>query len=85
MVLLTRQVGLAIVLILVGLSVGFWVRGQAQGRGVLQPQAVLSGADFGFRFESARGATPTGTLVVRVDGKWIEAELSSKVRVLPVR
>jgi hypothetical protein len=86
MISFSRQAGLALVLILIGLSAGFWVRGHAQGRGLIEPGiTVLSGSDLGFRVEGRRGATPTGTLVVRVDGKWVEAELSSRVRVLPVR
>jgi hypothetical protein len=34
---------------------------------------VVSGADFGFRIEGDENGTAVGTLVVRVNGKWIAA------------
>ena len=34
---------------------------------------VISGADFGFRIEGDQNGTAVGTLVVRVNGKWIPA------------
>ena len=37
---------------------------------------VLTGEDLGFRVEGLRGgSTPVGTLVVRVNGEWVEAEV----------
>jgi hypothetical protein len=44
-----------------------------------QPQ-VLSGADVGFRIEGSdfRGR-PTGTLVVRIDGNWVQVGSSTGV------
>ena len=36
---------------------------------------VVSGADFGFRVEGNRGGTPVGTLVVKMNGQWVEAEV----------
>ena len=44
---------------------------------------VVSGADLGFRIEGTdRGSgRPFGTLVVRVDGHWVEA--SSAARITP--
>ena len=54
-----------------------------------QPQAppqeprVLSGPDIGFRVEGLdRSGNPTGTWVVRIDGKWLPA--SSRFRVMPL-
>ena len=34
---------------------------------------IVSGADFGLRIEGDQNGTAIGTLVVRVNGKWIEA------------
>jgi len=35
---------------------------------------VISGGDLGFRVEGqARDGTPTGKLVVRINGQWVEA------------
>jgi hypothetical protein len=39
------------------------------------PPIVLSGDDVGFRIEARKGTTPVGTLVVRVDGKWVAVQL----------
>jgi hypothetical protein len=35
----------------------------------------MSGADVGFRVEGFRGDTPSGTIVIRVNGAWVEAEI----------
>jgi hypothetical protein len=32
----------------------------------------FSGADVGFRVEGLHGTTPTGTVVIRVNGQWLE-------------
>jgi hypothetical protein len=37
---------------------------------------VVSGNDLGFRIDGQRGQTPVGRIVVRIDGQWVEAELS---------
>jgi hypothetical protein len=39
-----------------------------------QPPTIISGSDLGFRIEGRRGNTPIGTLVVRINGQWVEAE-----------
>ncbi len=45
-----------------------------------QPR-VLSGAGLGFRVEGMdRNGNPTGTLVVRVNGEWVEASTSFRTR-----
>ena len=41
---------------------------------------VISGADFGFRVEGNRGGTPVGTLVVKMNGQWVEAEIGGDAR-----
>ena len=41
---------------------------------------ILSGADFGFRVEGNRAGTPVGTLVVRMNGQWVEAEIGGDGR-----
>ena len=62
----------------------------AQGRRFVRPMGpdgrqaeplVLSGSDIGFRVdrEEADGAR-TGALVVRVDGKWVDARFSVALR-----
>ena len=39
---------------------------------------VLSGGDVGFRVEWDRGGTPVGTIVVKVNGQWVAAELGAR-------
>jgi hypothetical protein len=45
---------------------------------------IVSGADIGFRIEGTdpRTGNPTGTLVVRVDGEWVEIVSPGRVRLL---
>jgi hypothetical protein len=47
-------------------AVGAWAQIQPQ-------QPVISGGDLGFRVERQDRGGPVGRLVVRVDGKWVEA------------
>ena len=42
---------------------------------------IVSGPDFGFRIEADLRGTPVGKLVVRVDGRWIEAQVAAEPRV----
>ena len=51
---------------------------------VLPEPRVVSGPDFGFRIESEQGGVPVGKLVVRVNGKWIEARVGNLPGVRPV-
>ena len=39
---------------------------------------VLSGNDIGFRLDGSQANGPRGTLVVRVNGKWVEAHFVMK-------
>jgi len=41
---------------------------------------VLSGPDFGFRVEGNRAGTPVGTLVIKMNGQWVEAEIGGDGR-----
>jgi hypothetical protein len=36
---------------------------------------VFTGTDIGFRVEGSQGDTPVGHIVVKVDGKWVEAQM----------
>lgn len=46
---------------------------------------IVSGPDLGFRIEGDQRGTLIGKLVVRVDGKWIEARVAAVPGVRPVR
>ena len=45
---------------------------------------ILSGTDIGFRVDGTdvRTGNPTGTLMVRIDGKWVEISSAGGVRLL---
>jgi hypothetical protein len=48
------------------------------------PPTVLASGDVGFRVEGLRGGSaPVGTLVVRINGQWIEAEVREPGQNLP--
>ena len=51
-----------------------WVTAQAVAVNKVPPK-VMTGADVGFRVEGLRGDTPVGTLVIKVNGEWVEAEI----------
>jgi hypothetical protein len=78
--LLNRYWKLAIVWALSLIFVGS-MSSSAQVRPGSQPlplelPAILSGSDVGFRIEQTRDGIPVGTIVVRVDGRWVAAESS---------
>jgi hypothetical protein len=52
-----------------------------------QPPAarIVSGPDIGFRVEGTRDGRALGTLVVRIDGKWIETAASVVPKRVTVR
>ena len=41
----------------------------------LPAPTVIAGNDLGFRVDSTRNGIPVGKLVVRINGKWVDAEL----------
>jgi hypothetical protein len=41
------------------------------------PPKVMTGTDVGFRVEGLRGNTPVGKIVVKVNGEWVEADITS--------
>lgn len=42
-------------------------------------QKFLSGDDIAFRIDGWQGKTPVGTLVVRVNGQWVEPGMAKKM------
>ena len=46
---------------------------------------IVSGADIGFRVESTRDGRAVGTLVVRIDGQWVETAASVAAKRVTVR
>ena len=54
---------------------GTWASAQAQRWTPLPEPVVLSGNDLGFRIEWMNGRVPTGKVVVRLNGQWVEAQI----------
>lgn len=53
----------------------------AQPKNVQPPPQIISGADFGFRVDSiAPDGTPSGKIVVRQSGQWVEVRLPTTAR-----
>ncbi len=44
----------------------------------VDPPIVLSGSEIGFRIVARRGTTPVGSIVVRVNGQWVEADFAGE-------
>ena len=82
MMVLRTRIGLAILWAASLLAVGVW--GHAQTFDNRAP-VVISGSDFGFRVEGRRGNTPTGTLVVRMNGEWVPVESAPGVKGLTAK
>ena len=78
-----KWIGVGIVSAITLVGGGLWAHAQIQPNNprsapnVQQPPQIISGADFGFRVDSvAPDGKPTGRIVVRQEGKWVEVALS---------
>ena len=79
---LRRRIGLVLVWALSIVATAAWAASTgAQARPTSEPGAgtIIAGENLGFRLEGQRDGLPTGTLVVRIDGMWVEARTSLKV------
>lgn len=61
--------------ITVVVMLGAWAFAQLVEERPVQPPVTLSGGDIGFRVEAYKGDVVVGTLLVRVGGKWVEAQV----------
>ena len=59
----------SLIVVAVAASTLAWAQTTGEGR-------VISGNDLGFRVDTVRGGVPTGRLVVRINGRWVEAKES---------
>jgi hypothetical protein len=57
----------------------------AQSQNTPASPNILSGNDIGFRVDGYRGRNPVGTLVVRVNGQWVEVDFSTGIKRLTAR
>jgi hypothetical protein len=58
-----------------------WLSAQAVASEPIYPPITVSGDDIAFRVEARRGNTVEGRLMVRMEGKWIEADVDGGLRV----
>lgn len=68
-----------VLVILCSLATWKWASAQAaaQAIGITPvPPRVMTDSDLGFRVEGLRGETAVGRLVVRVNGRWVDAEVT---------
>ncbi len=78
---ISRMVSVAV--LTAGMTAAFAL-GHSQGTAAQQPSPVpmvVSGSDIGFRLEPGH-ATPTGRLVVRINGQWVEPKWAGGVMLL---
>jgi hypothetical protein len=84
-----KKIGLVVIWVLSIVAVGVLAHAQARATPAprqlpplampspqLQAPVVIAGNDLGFRVESHKGNTPVGRLVVRVNGRWVDAQFS---------
>lgn len=71
---------------LTGMLLGAGVMAFAQAvMTVPSPAVVLSGSDIGFRMVGRKGDKAVGQLVVRVDGRWVDAEPGDGVKLIGIK
>lgn len=83
---MTLRTGVNLIFLMVFLIVAaVWASAQVtpppgpRGRDVMKLVAptVISGSDLGFRFESNTDNVPVGRLVVRINGRWLDAQVGT--------
>jgi hypothetical protein len=57
---------------------------QTPGTPPYPPPQIISGSDIGFRIDRQDRKGPVGTLMVRVNGLWVEAQFDPKGKVVPL-
>jgi hypothetical protein len=73
---LRARIGLVVVWVASLVAVAALAKAQVRMNPLPSP-VVLSGSDVGFRVEGLMGNTPAGTIVIRVNGKWVAPTAST--------
>jgi hypothetical protein len=75
-----KRIALIAICLMSLLTIALLVHAQAQAPAARGPEPqILSGSDIGFRVERPGKDSVGGTLMVRVNGKWLPAEMVEKV------
>ena len=72
-----RIVALAVVWVASLLLVVTMAKAQSHRINPLPEPRVVSGPDVGFRIEGEQNGVPVGLLVVKINGKWVDARIGS--------
>ena len=64
------------------LSLGAWLHGQVPIPSPNPAPTIISGSDIGFQVDATSGGVPSGRLVVKVNGKWVEPKYATSMRLL---
>jgi hypothetical protein len=76
MLMPVRRIAVLAVLWIASLfAVAAIARAQVYQMNPLPEPRVVSGPDFGVRIEAEQNGVPVGPLVVRINGKWVEARI----------
>jgi hypothetical protein len=75
---------LATTVLLIGF-VGGWLSAQSIMTAPVNPPVVLSGGNIGFRVEGLSGNVAVGSLVVQVNGQWVNTDFARGVNRLTTR
>jgi hypothetical protein len=82
-----RRAGFIVAWVISLVLVGIFASAQVPQTPPVQPPlnapTVLAGNDLGFRMENMQNGIPVGKLVVRISGRWVEAQLGGGA-VVPV-
>jgi hypothetical protein len=78
---LRTRIGLSVLWVVSLVVAGVLAHAQAAGQPAVPPQfpTIISGSDLGFRLDG-KGNAHAGTLVIRVNGQWVEAEFAMGVK-----
>jgi len=79
-----KRIGVILAWALSLVAVGALTHAQAPAPQVKAP-TIISGSDLGFRVDKNNGSTPVGTLVVRINGQWVEADFTVGIKRLTAR
>jgi uncharacterized membrane protein len=80
------RIMLIVVWVLSLILVGALAHAQSSAqRGNTQPPIIISGSDLGFRVARQQGNRVAGTLVVRINGEWLDAEPAAGAKALSLK